>query len=76
MRQSLGGREELPCDWETIAEAVRENVKKTSGVLSGQRKEDKEICWRNEEVQGSNHRERLAKKKCYSEKDEESRQKN
>lgn len=76
MRQSLGGRAELPCDWENIAEAVRESVKKTSGVLSGQRKEDKEICWWNEEVQGSNQRKRLAKKKCYSEKDKESRQKN
>lgn len=29
MRQSLGGRAELPCDWENITEAVRESVKKT-----------------------------------------------
>ena len=62
-RQALGSREELPDDWERTAEVMRESAKKVFGVSSGQRKEDKETWWWNEEVQESIQRKRLAKKK-------------
>lgn len=74
LRQALGGSEELPADWVTTAEVVRETARKVLGVSSGQRKEDKETWWWNEEVQQSIQRKRLAKKKWDSQGDEESRQ--
>ncbi|KAG7488682.1 hypothetical protein MATL_G00037740 [Megalops atlanticus] len=42
LRQALGGSVELPVDWATSAEVVRETARKVVGVSSGQRKEDKE----------------------------------
>lgn len=43
-------------------------------MSSGQRKKDKETWWWSEEVQQSIWRERMAKKKWCSQRDEESRQ--
>ncbi|KAK3540256.1 hypothetical protein QTP70_029123 [Hemibagrus guttatus] len=63
LRQALGGQVVLPDDWETTAEVIRETGRKVLGVSSGRRKEDKETCWWNEEVQDSIQRKRLAKKK-------------
>ncbi|MGL5621931.1 hypothetical protein [Cetobacterium sp.] len=39
-------------DWETTAGVIRVATKKVLGVTSGNRKEDKETWWWNEEVQG------------------------
>ncbi|KAK3554524.1 hypothetical protein QTP70_024430, partial [Hemibagrus guttatus] len=50
----------LPDDWEATAEVIRETGRKVLGVSSGRRKEDKETCWWNEEVQDSIQRKRLA----------------
>ncbi|KAJ8335035.1 hypothetical protein SKAU_G00406740 [Synaphobranchus kaupii] len=72
-QQGAGGSEELPADWVTTAEVVRETARKVLGVSSGQRKEDKETWWWNEEVQECIQRKRLAKK-WDSQGDEESRQ--
>ncbi|KAK3537241.1 hypothetical protein QTP70_003986 [Hemibagrus guttatus] len=74
LRQALGGQVVLPDDWETTAEAIRETGRKVLGVSSGRRKEDKETCWWNEEVQGSIQRKRLAKKKWDMDRTEENRQ--
>lgn len=46
------GWERKVADWESTAEVVEETAKKVSGMSSGQKKEDKEIWWWNEEVQG------------------------
>ncbi len=62
VRQALSGGEELPNDWVTTAEVVRETARKVLGMTSGQRKEDKEAWWWNEEVQESIRRKKLAKK--------------
>ncbi|KAL7870677.1 hypothetical protein SRHO_G00081740 [Serrasalmus rhombeus] len=51
LQQALGGSEELPEDWEITAKVVRETGKNVLGVSAGQRKEDKESWWWNEEVQ-------------------------
>ena len=74
LRQALGGSEELPADWVTTAEVVRETARKVLGVSSGHRKEDKETWWWNEEVQESIQRKRLAKRKWDSQGDKESRE--
>uniref|UniRef100_A0AAQ6IQZ2 Endonuclease/exonuclease/phosphatase domain-containing protein n=2 Tax=Anabas testudineus TaxID=64144 RepID=A0AAQ6IQZ2_ANATE len=42
LRQVLGGQEELPDDWETTAEVIRETGRKVLGVSSGRRKEDED----------------------------------
>eukprot|EP00064_Thunnus_orientalis_P026187 superscaffoldBa00015694_g26675 len=76
LRQVLGGNEELPDGWEvlgTTAEVARETARKVFGVSPGQRKEDKETWWWDEDVQESIQRKRLAKK-WDSQRDEESRQ--
>ena len=62
--------EELPDGWVTTAEAVRETVRKVLGVSSGQRKEDKETWWWNEEVQESIQRKKLANKNWDSQRDD------
>ncbi|KAK3567014.1 hypothetical protein QTP86_008947 [Hemibagrus guttatus] len=74
LRQTLGGQVLLPDDWETTAEVIRETGRKVLGVSSGRRKEDKETWWRNEEVQDSIQRKRLAKKKWDMDRTEENRQ--
>ncbi|KAK3541116.1 hypothetical protein QTP86_015744, partial [Hemibagrus guttatus] len=74
LRQALGGQVVLPDDWETTAEVIREAGTKVLGVSSGRRKEDKETCWWNEEVQDSIQRKRLAKKKWDMDRTEENRQ--
>ncbi|KAK3555035.1 hypothetical protein QTP86_005695 [Hemibagrus guttatus] len=74
LRQALGGQVVLPDDWETTAEVIRETGRKVLGVSSGRRKEDKETCWWNEEVQDSIQRKRLAKKKWDMDRTEENRQ--
>ncbi|KAK3549335.1 hypothetical protein QTP70_034565 [Hemibagrus guttatus] len=60
LRQALGGQIVLPDDWETTAEVIRKTGTKLLAVSSGRRKEDKETCWWNEEVQDSVQRKRLA----------------
>ncbi|KAK3558371.1 hypothetical protein QTP86_017592, partial [Hemibagrus guttatus] len=74
LRQALGGQVLLPDDWETTAEVIRETGRKSLGVSSGRRKEDKETWWWNEEVQDSIQRKRLAKKKWDMDRTEENRQ--
>ncbi|KAK3532782.1 hypothetical protein QTP86_028151 [Hemibagrus guttatus] len=59
---------------EECSEVIRETGRKVLGVSSGRRKEDKETCWWNEEVQDSIQRKRLAKKKCDMDRTEENRQ--
>ena len=51
--RALGGREELPDDWETTATLIRGSARKVLGVASGQMKVDKETWWWNEDVQES-----------------------
>ncbi|KAI5089396.1 hypothetical protein C0J45_20804 [Silurus meridionalis] len=74
VRQGLGGGEEVPDDWGTTAGVMREAARKVLGVTSGNRKEDKETWWWNEEVQESIRRKRLAKQKWDRQRDEKSRQ--
>ncbi|MFY0383419.1 RNA-directed DNA polymerase, partial [Bacillus sp. YIM B13582] len=74
VRQGLGGGEEVLDDWATTAEVMREAARKVLGVTSGNRKEDKETWWWNEEVQESIRRKRLAKQKWDRQSDEKSRQ--
>ena len=45
IRRALGGEEELPDDWTTTANIVRDTARKVLGVSSKQRKEDKETWW-------------------------------
>ena len=45
IRRALGGKEELPDDWTTTANIVRDTARKVLGVSSKQRKEDKETWW-------------------------------
>ncbi|KAI5606596.1 hypothetical protein C0J50_2095 [Silurus asotus] len=74
VRQGLGGGEEVPDDWGTTAGVLREAARKVLGVTSENRKEDRETWWRNEEVQKSIRRKRLAKQKWDRQSDEKSRQ--
>uniref|UniRef100_A0A3P9HBU6 Lipoxygenase domain-containing protein n=1 Tax=Oryzias latipes TaxID=8090 RepID=A0A3P9HBU6_ORYLA len=74
LRQVLGGQDELPEDWETTAEIIRETGRKVLGVSSGKRKDGKETWWWNEEVQECVQRKRLAKRKWDVERTEEGRQ--
>ena len=61
--RALGGNEELPDDWTTTANVVRDTARKVLGESSKQRKEDKETwCW-DEEVQKNIRKKRLAKKR-------------
>ncbi|KAI5628038.1 hypothetical protein C0J50_8276 [Silurus asotus] len=61
VRQGFGGGKEVLDDWKTSAEVIRRTARKVLGVTSGTRKEDKETWRRNEEVQESIRRKRLAK---------------
>ena len=70
----MGGEEELPDDWTTTANIVRDTARKVLGVSSKQRKEDKETWWWEEEVQESIRKKRLAKKRWDIQRDEESKQ--
>ena len=70
----MGGKEELPDDWTTTANVVRDTARKVLGVSSKQRKEDKETWWWDEEVQESIRKKRLAKKRWDIQRDEESKQ--
>ena len=74
IRRALGGEEELPDDWTTTANIVRDTARKVLGVSSKQRKEDKETWWWDEEVQESIRKKRLAKKRWDIQRDEESKQ--
>ncbi|KAI5106486.1 hypothetical protein C0J45_4183, partial [Silurus meridionalis] len=74
VRQGLGGVEEVLDDWATTAGVMREAARKVLGVTSGNRKQDKETWWWNEEVQESIRRKRLAKQKWDRQRDEKSRQ--
>ena len=74
IRRALGGEEELPDDWTTTANIVRDTARKVLGVSSKQWKEDKETWWWDEEVQESIRKKRLAKKRWDIQRDEESKQ--
>ena len=74
IRRALGGEEELPDDWTTTANIVRDTARKVLGVSSKQRKEDKETWWWDEEVQESIRTKRLAKKRWDIQRNEESKQ--
>ncbi|KAI5619805.1 hypothetical protein C0J50_20571 [Silurus asotus] len=74
VRQGLSGVKEVLDDWATTAGVMREAARKVLGVTSGNRKEDKETWWWNEEVQESIRRKRLAKQKWDRQSDEKSRQ--
>ena len=50
-RRTLGGKEELPDDWTTTANVVRDTARKVLGVSSKQRKEDEETWLWDEEEQ-------------------------
>ncbi|KAK3516182.1 hypothetical protein QTP70_005686 [Hemibagrus guttatus] len=67
-------REEHRVTYKSGEEVIRETGRKVLGVSSGRRKEDKETCWWNEEVQDSIQRKRLAKKKWDMDRTEENRQ--
>ena len=49
----LDGQDEAGISWELMAKSVRETAWKVLGTSSGQRKENKETWWWNEEVQKS-----------------------
>ena len=70
----MDGNEELPDDWTITANVVRETARKVLGMSSKQRKEDKDTCWWDEEVQESIRNKRLAKKRWDIQRDEESKQ--
>ena len=70
----MGGNEELPDDWTTTANVVRETARKVLDMSSKQRKDDKETWWWDEEVQESIRNKRLAKERCDIQRDEESKQ--
>ena len=72
--RALGGKEELPDDGTTTANALRDTARKVLGVSSKQRKEDKETWWWDEEVQEIIRKKRLAKKRWDIQRDEESKQ--
>ena len=72
--RDLGGREELPDDWTNTAKVVRDTARKVLGVSAKQRKKDKKIWWWDEEVQESIRKKRLANKRWYMLRDEESTQ--
>ena len=74
IRRALGGKEELPDDWTTTANVVRDTARKVLGVSSKQRKEVKETWWWDEEVQESIRKKRLAKKRWDIQRYEESKQ--
>ena len=59
----MDGNEELPDDWTITANVVRETARKVLGMPSKQRKEDKDTCWWDEEVQESIRNKILAKKR-------------
>ena len=48
-----GWLEEQPDDWITTETVIRETGMEVFGVSSGQRTDDKEICWLNKEVQAT-----------------------
>lgn len=56
----LGGGEEVLDSWETTAQVMREAARKVLRVTSGRKKEGKETCWWNKEVQESIRRKRMA----------------
>ena len=62
IRRALGGEEELPDEWTTTANIVRDTARKVLGVSSKQRKEDKETWWWDEDVCGPG--ERCQEKRC------------
>ncbi|KAF7702306.1 hypothetical protein C0J45_23141 [Silurus meridionalis] len=74
VRQGLGGGKEVLDDWVTTGGVMRVAAKKVLGVTSGNRKEDKEMWWWNEEVQESITRKRWAKQKWDRQSDEKNRQ--
>ncbi|KAI5625329.1 hypothetical protein C0J50_15188 [Silurus asotus] len=74
VRQRLSGVKEVLDDWANTAGVMREAARKVLGVTSGNRKQDKETWWWNEEVQESIRRKRLAKQKWDTQSDEKSRQ--
>ena len=61
-------------EWATVADVVRKTARKVLGVSSGQKKEDRDTWWWNEEVQECIRGKRLAKKNWDNQRNEENRQ--
>ncbi|KAI5624580.1 hypothetical protein C0J50_15862 [Silurus asotus] len=74
VRLGLGGGEEVLDNCATTAGVMREAARKVLGVTSGNRKQERETWWWNEEVKESIRRKRLAKQKWDRQSDEKSRQ--
>ena len=53
MTRTLGGKDELPDEWDKTAEMLRKTAETVLGVTFEKRKGDKETWWWNEEVQES-----------------------
>ena len=62
MTRTLGGKDELPDEWDKTAEMLRKTAETVLGVTFGKRKGDKETWWWNEEVQKSIKEKKEAKK--------------
>ena len=58
----LGGKDDLPDEWDKTAEMLRKTAETVLGVTFGKRKGDKETWWWNEEVQKSIKEKKEAKK--------------
>ena len=58
----LGGKDELPDEWDKTAEMLRKTAETVLEVTFGKRKGDKETWWWNEEVQESVKKKKEAKK--------------
>ena len=60
----LGGKDELPDEWDKTAEMLRKTGETVLGVTFGKRKGDRETWWWNEEVQES-IKEKIEAKKAW-----------
>ena len=62
MTRILGGKDELPDEWDKTAEMLRKTAETVVGVTFGKRKGDSETWWWNEEIQESMKKKKEAKK--------------
>ena len=69
----LGGKDELPDEWNKTAEMLRKTAETVLGVTFGTRKGDRETWWWNEEVQESIREKKEAKKAWEKIRDEDTK---
>ena len=62
MIRILGGKDELPDEWDKTPEMLRKTAETVLGVTFGKRKGDRETWWWNEEVQKSIKKKKEVKK--------------